>query len=113
MVFDINDFGRETINKIHDCRECFIPKLKRQGSMSKKCKPHVNNVPMFVFCHPILLVSVRASDKVGNDNTLKKNEVLDTPLPNWLGQNEFSSQTDAQNESIEKLQICGARGKST
>jgi hypothetical protein len=72
------------------CNEGFIPKFKRHGGMSKKRKPDFDNMPMFSFCRPVLLVSMWARYMMSNTNALEKRvQTLILPTPISLHSNNF------------------------
>lgn len=56
----INNSRRNTVDEVHSRGKGFIPKFKRNRSMSKEGKPDFNYMAMLSFCCTVLLVSMRA-----------------------------------------------------
>jgi hypothetical protein len=64
-------------------QEILVPKLERQGGVSKKGKANLDDVLMFMLSYSILLMGMRARDVVSNANTTKagtKPLILATPI---------------------------------
>jgi hypothetical protein len=57
--FRLDDFARETIDKVDCWKEGFIPKLKRHRCICKERQTDLNNVAVFAFSRTILLVCMR------------------------------------------------------
>jgi hypothetical protein len=67
-----NDFTWQAINKIDWSEKCLIPKLEGHGCISNERQANLNYMSMFTFSWTILLMSMRARDKVRDPNHLKK-----------------------------------------
>jgi hypothetical protein len=86
----LNDLARETIDEIDRREKSLIPKLEGHGSIGKERETNLNNVSMFTLSRSILLMCMRARDKMSNANALEKGiEFLILTPPICLHCNNF------------------------
>jgi hypothetical protein len=69
----------------------FIPKYKGHNSMSMERKSNFDNMSMFSFRRPILLMSMWERYMMSNTNVLeKRSSSADTPHPSQFALQQFS-----------------------